>query len=87
VLRDTLFLCYTVAMTMIGMKEAAQRMGVRRTSALRALRAAGVPITEISVRAFAVELSAFEAFMATRPPIEGPGRPKGAKNKPKEGGE
>jgi len=68
-------------MTMIGMKEAAERMGVKRTSALRALRNAGLTITTLGARFVAVERAAFEAFMVNRPQINGQGRPKGSKNR------
>ncbi len=74
-------------MAVIGMGEAARRLGMTTpNAALRALRAAGVPLVAISTRANVVEEADLAAFIAQRPPgYKGRGRPPGAKNKPKEG--
>jgi len=48
------------------MTEAARRMGVSRTSALRALRNTGADIQEPSPKAFIVEEEAVAAYIAAR---------------------
>lgn len=71
------------------MPEAARRAGVTPTSIKRALANASVPLIRINAKAIAVEDSDLEAFMACRQRqgYLGKGRPRGAKNKPKEQGE
>ena len=53
-------------MGLIGMGEAARRIGVRPNSARRSLQNAGVPLVEISSRSYAVDEEAFEAFVKAR---------------------
>jgi hypothetical protein len=60
----------------IGMPEAARRLGVARTSAIRALTNAGVPLVRINQKALAVEETDLEAFVAGRAAYGGRGRPR-----------
>jgi hypothetical protein len=68
-------------MVLIGMPEAAKRAGVARSSILRALEAAGVPIHKINEKAFAVDDADLAKFVEARGGTLRPGRPKGSKNK------
>ena len=72
-------------MGLIGMKEAALRIGIGPNAARLALMNAGVPLVVISVRSFAVDEEDLAAYIASRPSgYKGRGRPPGAKNKPKD---
>ena len=67
-------------MALIGMSEAARRMGLSNaTSARRSLQNAGVRLEAIHARAFAVEESDLEAYIQKRAAMGGftPGRPEG----------
>lgn len=65
-------------MGLIGMSEAAVRLGLSGSvAALRALRAAGVPLVTIHARAFAVEESDLAPLIAKRAGYSGRGRPEG----------
>ena len=71
-------------MALIGMGEAGRRLGVTSNSARRALQNANVPLVKISDRVHAIEETDLEAFVKKRGESPGTGRPKGAKNKPKD---
>ena len=66
------FFRYDASM-LIGMSEAAKRLGLGSTTAVRELlKRNSVPLVEIHARAYAVEESDLEAFMKVR---RGRGRP------------
>lgn len=68
------------------MGEAAKRMGLANaTSARRSLQNAGVPLTVISARSFAVDEAHLAAYVARRAAAGGfgPGRPEGIHTKKK----
>lgn len=60
---------------LIGMPEAARRLGVSSTSARRALLNAGVPLVHINARALAVSERDLAALVASRAGYAGRGRP------------
>lgn len=74
-------------MALIGLSEAAKRLGVHAKSAQRTLEEAGVPLVRIHARAFAVEEANLERVIQDRAArgINGPGRPR--KNKTESTGE
>lgn len=63
---------------LIGMAEAGKRLGVATSSALRALSNAGVKIVQLSEKAYAVEESDLNDFIAARQAngYKGRGRPR-----------
>ena len=64
-------------MGLIGMTEAARRMGVKNNvSALRALRNAGVPLQRVMEKAMGVEESDLAVYLAKVGENRGKGRPK-----------
>lgn len=67
-------------MELLGMPEAARRMGVSTLSARRALLNAGVPLIKINERAYAIKEEDLTAFIAARQAVgySGRGRPRGA---------
>lgn len=71
-------------MTLIGMPEAARRIGASRSSIKRTLDNAGVPLIAINGKAFAVDEGDLAGFLSARPANYKLGRPRGSKNKPKE---
>ena len=63
-------------MTLIGMGEAGKRLGVTSNSARRALQNAGIPLTVISTRSYAVEEADLQILIDKRGTNPGPGRPR-----------
>jgi hypothetical protein len=72
-------------MELLGMPEAARRMGVSTLSARRALLNAGVPLIRVNERAYAVTAENFAAFLAARQAVgyKGRGRPSKVAAEPK----
>lgn len=67
-------------MALIGMSEAARRAGVTTDGIRRALQNAGVPLVEVTARAYAVEETDLQAFLDSRGKLT-PGRPRKVKSK------